>query len=93
MHAVSTPPRIKYALNAQEERWVAYAWPIKFGVTGFRVMAIDINQQVYFTKNKNGFYSGKQKPKFNAAFVKGHTIIGGGAEFTYMDGNKWYPSP
>ncbi len=48
--------------NPQETRWIAYAWPREYGVTGRRVFAVNQNAEVYVASNQQPdgtpFYTG-----------------------------------
>ncbi len=56
--------------NPQETRWIAYAWPEEFGVTGQRAFAINQQAEVYMCENADGRYNGPEKmPKPGAALA------------------------
>lgn len=90
--------------NEQELRWVCYAWPIQFGVTGNRVFVVDQQAEVYSARNyreteygKIPFYEEETAPSSNAAFEKRKVYAK-----KYLkdinpsqsnDGQKWRPSP
>jgi len=48
--------------NPQETRWIAYAWPRQYGVTGRRVFAVNQGGEVYVASNQRPdgtpFYTG-----------------------------------
>ncbi|MBI4614833.1 MAG: DUF2950 family protein [Planctomycetes bacterium] len=86
--------------NAQETRWVCYAWPVEFEKTGRRVFCITQEGQVYETHNYSTTYSGAGKiPEAGAAYdqdgqgdpanLENGVATGGGRS---GDGNFWFPS-
>lgn len=48
--------------NFQEYSWRAYAWPIKYGTTGYQILAIDQQLKETGAGNSNQKYSGFEKP-------------------------------
>ena len=56
--------------NVQETRWIAYAWPQGYGVTGDLAFAINQQAEVFMCDNADGRYNGPGKPpKPGAALV------------------------
>ncbi|MEK7485024.1 MAG: hypothetical protein AABZ60_11915 [Planctomycetota bacterium] len=56
-------------MNAQETRWICYAWPEKKGISGNRCFLVSQNAEVLSSKDAD--YNGmEKKPTPEAAFVK-----------------------
>ena len=56
--------------NAQEVRWIAYAWPEHFASTGTHCFAVNQHRKVYVCDNADGRYNGPESaPKPGAALV------------------------
>ncbi len=84
------------AANAQELRYIIYAWPVEYGSSGNHAFAINQNGKVYTTTNTIKKYSGKEnKPAATAALdsssaspVSLEAPLGGKASTT-GDGQTW----
>ncbi|WP_372364998.1 hypothetical protein [Candidatus Uabimicrobium sp. HlEnr_7] len=59
-----------YKNKEQKKNFICYAWPIKYGKTGFRAYAIDKQGWVYACGNNLQQYSGKKKPSVRACFLR-----------------------
>jgi len=56
--------------NRAEEEWCAYAWPVKYGNSGFRVFFVSQGGDVLQAGNEDGRYDGRAKgPAWDAAMV------------------------
>lgn len=51
----------------QETDWICYAWPVEYGKTGIRAIAIDACGSIWAARNENTKYSGTHMPDFDAA--------------------------
>ena len=68
--------------------WVCYAWPVEKGVTGERAMVV-CDYQWYRADNEVQKYSGKHKPKYEAALLP-NTFNGISSGAKANDGETWY---
>lgn len=75
-------------VNAQEIRWICYAWPINYPETGRRVFVIDQSGEVFASNNEGGRYSGSNKPDFDSAWSNPEGQIQTGIG---KDGQSWKP--
>jgi prepilin-type N-terminal cleavage/methylation domain-containing protein len=62
------------AINSQETRWIAYAWPASYRSSGIRVFCVDQQAEVYSSGNTdangNGYFDGNgNQPDYNTAMV------------------------
>ncbi len=71
MESASAVPVTEAAnANAQEVRWLAYAWPEHFASTGTHCFAVNQEMRVYISNNADGRYNGPENPpKPGAALV------------------------
>jgi len=77
--AGSVPAANAANANVQETRWVAYAWPMDYGSTGYRCFAVNQQAEVYQASNEqaantpyyngDGTGSGDSIPPPGAAYV------------------------
>lgn len=63
------------SINAQEKRWIAYAWPLKFADGSNICLVVDQDAEVYVAPNRTAdgqpLYEGTRKtPAWNAAMDK-----------------------
>lgn len=67
------------SINAQENNWIAYAWPKVWGTTGIHCFVDDqtceatgaVNTKNFATKEAAAFYDGNtHRPSYNAAMLK-----------------------
>lgn len=66
------PPARRDAADLQEQRFVAYAWPVERGTTGNRAYVIDQRGQLFASTNRQARYSGAaRRPAATAAFDLG----------------------
>ena len=80
----------KDTIDSQEMYFIWYAWPIEWGKTGCKVFALSYSYDFRYTENKDGRYSGSQKPNFDAAFGENQCLVKYGAKG--RDGNIWKAS-
>ena len=93
--AGAVPAAVAANGNVQETRWVAYAWPMDYGSTGYRCFAVNQQAEVYQASNEqaantpyyngDGTGAGDSLPAPGAAFV-----VNGGLE-TNLD--SAFPPP
>jgi len=88
-------------INLQERRWVAYAWPLDHGGSGYRCFVVNQQAEVYQAPNENDsgepYYEGDDStdgslPVASAAFPSGTTGVGGNFESPGTaadDGQTW----
>lgn len=96
--AGSVPPADPANADIQEKRWIAYAWPEKFGLTGREAFVITQQAEVYVCENADGRYRGPENaPEPGAALIsKGgreQNLQSGlpGPGQTGSDDQKWAP--
>lgn len=82
-------PGQRKAIDRQEHKWIAYAWPVTYRKSGVRAFVVDQNAEVYGSANtgpgNQGFWDGKAKrPAFNSAMRM--TKSG-----THSDETNWTP--
>ena len=61
-------------INAQENAWIAYAWPASFRNSGIRAFVVDRQGEVFATANMNAsgdayYAAATNAPAFNAALI------------------------
>ncbi|MEW6358122.1 MAG: DUF2950 family protein [Planctomycetota bacterium] len=87
------------AIDSQEQHFLLYAWPVKYGKTGKRAFVVNEAGDVYATDMSERVYSGPNcGPAMDAAFItKGDGADGwfndklaDGREDRGNDGNVWY---
>ena len=57
-------------IDAQENSWIAYAWPMQFRSSGIRAFAVDQAGEVFASPNFRNPYTATKYPTYNAALSK-----------------------
>ncbi|MEW6355626.1 MAG: DUF3352 domain-containing protein [Planctomycetota bacterium] len=78
------------AIEAQEQHFLIYAWPIKRGEAD-RAYFVNENGRVYSASMQAQGYSGDAKPKPDAAFLPNEPLFTGKVGGRGNDGNHWRP--
>jgi hypothetical protein len=80
------------AADLCERQFVAYAWPIVHGATGYRTFAIDEQGVIVVNSSSTKVYSGTVSPLHHAAYRAGTAERGGmlgGDVGETTDGQRW----
>ena len=87
------PTNMPEFANAQECKYVCYAWPVEYGKTGRRIFVIDQSGEVVVADNDGGRYSGSRKPGVAVAYPAGTACFeeSVGHNRTGNDGQVWLP--